>query len=356
MHATIGIPNGRGLLSPIIATVATKSKLRNYKDKKTKLNQATRQALQDWIVMLPMALKNPTPCADLLPAPADYGGFCNASKEGAGGVWIGLGKSLPPVVWHVKFPPEIQAELVSHTNPRGKISNSDLEMLGLFFQWLVLEKFVDLAHAHVAIWCDNTPTVTWASRLLATKAVKAAQILRMLAMRMMECQASPLTTLHVPGTLNTMADFASRSFEQFPSDREFLTEFNKRFVLPQNACWNLCLLPSATIGRANASLLTTTSELASWRRHTQRATVTGGTGATSFPPISIRTFKGWMTQQSSYSYKFSLDEFAKVIADEDSKYKPVASRQPSGPSERPSNWLGLETPFTEMEPRTIMHH
>jgi len=45
MHATIGIPNGRGLLSPIIAMVAMKSKLHNYKDKKTKLNQATQQAL-----------------------------------------------------------------------------------------------------------------------------------------------------------------------------------------------------------------------------------------------------------------------------------------------------------------------
>jgi len=172
----------------------------------------------------------------------------------------------------------------------------------------------------------------------------------------MDCQASPLTTLHVPGTLNAMADFASQSFEQYPIDQEFLTEFNKHFVLPQNACWNLCLLPSATIGHANASLLTMTSELALWRRHTQCATITGGTGATSFPPISIRTFKGWMTQQSSYSYKFLLNEFAKVIVDEDIKYKPVASRQPSGPSERPSNWLGLETPFTVMELPIIMHH
>ena len=34
MHANIRIPNGRGLLSLIIAMVATKSKLCNYKDKK----------------------------------------------------------------------------------------------------------------------------------------------------------------------------------------------------------------------------------------------------------------------------------------------------------------------------------
>jgi len=199
--------------------------------------------------------------ADLLPTPADYGGFCDASKHGAGGVWFGLGKALPPVIWQVKFPMEIQAELVSQENPKGKITNSDLEMLGLFLQWLVLEKFAHLAHAHVAIWCNNMPTVAWASWLLATKAVKTAQILRMLAMRMMDCRVSPLTMLHILGTLNTMADFASRSFEHYPSSQVFLTEFNECFALPQNACWNLCLLPNATTGWANAFLSTTMSDL-----------------------------------------------------------------------------------------------
>jgi len=99
MHATIGIPNGRGLLSPIIATVATKSNLRRYKEKSTKLNMATRQALQDWITLLPIALKEPIPCKDLMLAPADFGGFCDTSKFGAGGVWFGLQKALPPIVW-----------------------------------------------------------------------------------------------------------------------------------------------------------------------------------------------------------------------------------------------------------------
>jgi len=33
MHATIGIPNGRGLISPIIATLTVHSKNKNYKEK-----------------------------------------------------------------------------------------------------------------------------------------------------------------------------------------------------------------------------------------------------------------------------------------------------------------------------------
>ncbi len=141
------------------------------------MNVATWQALQDWITLLPIALKEPTPCKDLIPALADFGGFCDASKFGAGGVWFGLQKALPPIVWRVQFPTWVQDKLVSQQNPTGTILNSDLEMLGLFLQWLVLKKFVDLAHMHVACWCNNTPTVAWASKLLATKAVTAACIL-----------------------------------------------------------------------------------------------------------------------------------------------------------------------------------
>jgi len=42
------------------------------------------------------------------------------SKEGAGGVWFGLNKALPPLVWQVVYPSEIQKEVVSEANPRGK--------------------------------------------------------------------------------------------------------------------------------------------------------------------------------------------------------------------------------------------
>jgi len=50
-------------------------------------------------------------------------------------------------------------------------------------QWWVLKNFADLAHTHVACWCDNTTTVAGASRLLSTKAKKAARLLGILALR-----------------------------------------------------------------------------------------------------------------------------------------------------------------------------
>jgi len=251
MHATIGIPNGRGLLSPIIASIAKKPNTRNYKDRTIRLNVATKQAMVDWIALLPTALKHPTPCVDLVPAPADYGGYCDASKGGAGGVWFGLNKKLPAIVWRVEFPIEIQKQLVSFDNPKGSISNSDLEMAGLLLQWMVLENFADLAHAHVACWCDNTPTVSWASHLLATKAIKAARLLRILALRMITCRASPLTTSHIAGDMNKMANFASQLFVSCPDTKQFLTEFHTCFPLPQDASWITFQFPKKAIGTSS---------------------------------------------------------------------------------------------------------
>ena len=354
MHATIGIPNGRGLLSPIIATIMKKPAIRNYKDRTIRLNQATRQAMKDWIALLPAALKDPTPCEDLVPATADYGGYCDASKQGAGGVWFGIEKELPAIVWRVQFPLEIQNQLVSVENPRGKISNSDLEMVGLLLQWLVLENFADLAHKHVACWCDNTPTVAWASKLLATKATRAAHILRILALRMIHRKASPLTTLHVPGEMNKMADFASRSFLTHPDSRLFLAEFHNRFPLPQEASWIACQLPNKLLGRVFSTLSMPTPTLGSWHRLTQQGSVTGGTGENFFHPVSTRTFRTWLQQNALLSFRVSLDGSGKELSVAENKSRWAASRQPSAPLARPSNWMGLPTRCTAQERPTTL--
>jgi len=163
MHTTIRILNGWGLCSPLITTIATKGQSQSYKDKTICLSGDTKQVLHNWAALLEMVNQQPTPCMDLVPAPADYRGYCNPSRKGAGRVWSGLERQLPPIVWSVEFPQEIQEWLISQDNPKGTILNLDLEMAKLILQWLVLENFfADLAHTHVICWCDNTPTVSWA--------------------------------------------------------------------------------------------------------------------------------------------------------------------------------------------------
>jgi len=109
LHAT----KRMGLLSPLIVTITTKGNSRFYEDKtiRLSLNIDTKQALRDWATLLKMANKQPTPCADVMSAPVDYGGYCNAARSRAGGVWFGLEKGLPQIVWRVAFPPAIQNQL-----------------------------------------------------------------------------------------------------------------------------------------------------------------------------------------------------------------------------------------------------
>jgi len=86
--------------------------------------------MKDWITLLPAALNDPTLCTDLVPATVDYGGYCDTSKQGAGSVWFGIEEKLPAIIWWVQFPLKIQNQLVSVENPKGTISNLDLEMVG----------------------------------------------------------------------------------------------------------------------------------------------------------------------------------------------------------------------------------
>jgi len=244
----MGIPNGKGLLSPLVALVARhQHKPRAH----ITLDQPTKQALCDWQAMLRTACARPSPlCTDLVPAPPDYYGYCDALKWGAGGVWFGITKNLPPIVWRVAFPDNIQQALVSHDNPRGTITNSALEMAGLLCQWLILEQIANLAHMHISIGCDNTPMVAWASRLISSRDKTAAHLLRALALWMLAVQASPLMAFHILGKTNKMADFALRSHASFPNNHAFLTHFNSTFPLPQGISWTSCQLHHKTSGKA----------------------------------------------------------------------------------------------------------
>jgi len=351
IHASTGIPNGKGLLSPLIALVAQHHhQPRAY----IPLDEPTRQALRDWRAVLRTATARPTQCTDLMPAPPDYYGYCDASKMGAGGVCFGITRNLPPIVWRVAFPVHIQQALVSLDNPHGTITNSALEMAGLLCQWLVLEHLADLTHAHVAIGCDNTPTVAWATRLLSTRDKTAGHLLRTLALRMIAVQASPITAFHIPGETNKMADLASRSFSAFPDNESFLTHFNSTFTLPQGQSWTGCQLHHTTYGKIFSTLQTTTSPMAWWQRITHKGIVFGGTGATSCNPRSIHSFKASIAMNKSPCYKPLWNGSGKDASDAAPKSKPGLSKTRWEPSARPLSWLASPTPPTNPAQTDLM--
>ena len=56
------------------------------------------------------------------------------------------------------------ANVNSAENPEGRITNSDLEMAGIVMAWLVVEGVGgDLTEKTVALFGDNTPSISWIS-------------------------------------------------------------------------------------------------------------------------------------------------------------------------------------------------
>jgi hypothetical protein len=155
-HACIGLPAGKGLMGPMNAALCdATTKFIPIRD-----NPPLRCALQDFGTLFKIMVKRPTHCRELVVGDPGYVGYyCDASKLGAGGVWLSGIYLLQPVVWRVEWLQDIRNNVVSFSNPNGIITNSDLEMAGMVLHYLVLEHLTRPRHIHIAAWCDNTPTV-----------------------------------------------------------------------------------------------------------------------------------------------------------------------------------------------------
>jgi hypothetical protein len=141
----------------------------------------------------------------------------------------------------------------------GALTNSDLEKAGVLMQYLVAEQVHPMERCHISIWSDNSPATSWSTKM-ADKATTpiAGQLLQALAMH--QCtthSALPSMVTHYAGSLNLLADTASRSFTKFrqgnscgapsQSDTAFLTAFNSVFCLSefsQMPSWQLITLTS----------------------------------------------------------------------------------------------------------------
>ncbi len=79
-----------------------------------------------------------------------------------------------------------------------RITNSDLEMAGLLFLWLVIESVCgNLREKHVALFSDNSRTVGWARRLATRGSLVSAHLIRALALRLKLNGTCPITPLHI---------------------------------------------------------------------------------------------------------------------------------------------------------------
>ena len=100
----------------------------------------------------------PTYLAEIVPQDPSLLGATDAAKPGMGGVYFDTAGAA--YVWRQAFPPDVQRRLVSFANPRGTITNSDLEQAGLLAQVDLMMTTHDARYATIVNLSDNTPAVS----------------------------------------------------------------------------------------------------------------------------------------------------------------------------------------------------
>ena len=357
-HVAIILPAAKGMFTPI--NDAMKGSPKSIGLPK---NGTVRVALLDLAKLTKKLAERPTHVREIVPQPPDYIGLCDASGFGAGGVWFGGEKGLDPVIWRVDFPKQIRDALVSDANPKGTLTNSDLEMAGTLLQAIVLEQVTNMRHAHALTFCDNTPAVSWATRMASkSQSPIAGRLIRGLALRQRTVQSAPLQVLHVPGEQNILADTASRlakmlrplasvrndgNLDDLPeiTDAEFLTHFNSKFPLAQGASWRVVRPPSELLSLVMSTLEGRPSSTKFWTQ--PPGTSHGKTGpptSNAAPPAKTHGCGIW---ESSKSRSFSLPllhESEQGFSAGCGKWECNPSKQRCVTWRKPSSWQDSPTP------------
>ena len=80
------------------------------------------------------AASQPTHLAEIVRREPTHLGFCDASGLGSGGVWLDPARTGQNLVLRLPWAPDIVNNLISSTNPQGKVTNSDLDIAALVLQ------------------------------------------------------------------------------------------------------------------------------------------------------------------------------------------------------------------------------
>jgi len=347
-HACKGVPTALALFTDINKIIGAEPKEVWIRE-----NSPVHKAIVGFRTLLQEAHKQPTKCRQLVVGEPSYIAVMDAAKEGAGGVIFGEKEACEPTVFRFEWPKEVQDNMCTFDNPSGHITNSDLELAGFLLAFLVLELVApNLTNRHIAMFCDNSPTISWVERMATRSSKVAGQLLIALAIRMKESQVSPLTPLHIAGRQNSIGDIPSRSFGGTPewhckTDKQFLELFNSKFTLPNQQSWKLFRIPSALSTRVISVLLMKNSGMAEWRRlpKTRKSTVQPGKAIANLWELTLHWRKTQPPSQPSSEQPLDLQpESGEDTTVEDAKLQLEQSLRLSRPLARRSQWTQEATP------------
>ena len=152
LFVSTAIPGSAGLFS--VLQLAQNCASRNQ----VRINHILRQHLNAFASLAASLCKRPTYLAETVPQDPSFLGATDAAKMGMGGDFCdhtGQGH-----VWRCPFPEHIQKRLVSADNPKGDITNSDLEHAGILAQVSLISEEFDPTHATLKTGSGNTPAVS----------------------------------------------------------------------------------------------------------------------------------------------------------------------------------------------------
>ena len=159
----VALPGSRNVFSTMQNALAHKTGGR------VALHKGVHDALDDFRWMHRHISTRPTRIAELVPLPPVAEGHHDASGAGAGGIWFPSPSLTPregyarstPVAWRFEWPADIARRLVTDTNPRGTITNSDLELAGGLLHLDALTHCFDIRERTVVSKGDNLSTTFW---------------------------------------------------------------------------------------------------------------------------------------------------------------------------------------------------
>ena len=206
----LGIPGGQGLFSQLLVALQCKAHHR------VRIHKEAKVCLQDLYTLAQDLAQRPTRMTKIVPTHPLYASCCDAALAGMGGVWLPSTDLYypqhPPYVCRTPFPPQVQWELVTTTNPSGTITNSDLELAGAIAHAGALAHHRDRWECTVATFSDNTPTVVWGTKASITTTGPAAYLLRTTSLHPW-CHRCLLQYTYILGPANVLADIASCCFD-----------------------------------------------------------------------------------------------------------------------------------------------
>ena len=292
---SIGIPGSRGLFSLL------QEGLRHTDKHRLRITPAMRDQLSDFEHLAATLHARPTELGELVPDHPIAVGPHDASGLGMGGAWLPATtrSNLSPTLWRAQFPPHIQSRLVSHSNPHGDITNSDLELAGLLAQQDIIAQLVDCRGRTIAPLGDNIPSVVWHHKQSATTTGPAAYLLRLNSIHQRHFRYVSKAS-YIPGPANAMADDCSRLWHL--TDSQLLAYFDR--VYPQPQPWQLAHLRPDMLSSLISALQKERPDLESLLNKPPTKTPIGSNGKPLLPRSTALTPTSTASSHTS-TYLFS---------------------------------------------------